>query len=103
LEDLEAKTLEYAIVEESLVDLKKEFCGGDDEIMKVAKLKKVKQGNRMMEEFVQEFRKAARGSGYEERSLVEKFKREMNETIRRKLMEVDRPYRSIKQWYEKVR
>ena len=42
LEDLEAEILEYAIVEESLVDLKKEFGGGDDEIIKVAKLKKVK-------------------------------------------------------------
>lgn len=56
----------------------------------------------MMEEFVQKFRKAARGSGYKERSLVEKFKRGMNETIRRKLMETERPPGSIEQWYEKV-
>ena len=42
MEDLEAEILEYAIVEESLADLKKEFGGGDDEIIKVAKLKKVK-------------------------------------------------------------
>ena len=56
----------------------------------------------MMEEFVQELRRAVRGSGYEERSLVEKFKRGMNETIRRKLTEAERPSRSIEQWYEKV-
>ena len=31
-----------------------------------------------MEEFVQEFRKTARGSRYEGRLLVEKFKRGMN-------------------------
>jgi len=42
LEDLEAEILEYAIVEESLADLKKEFGRGDDEIIKMAKLKKVK-------------------------------------------------------------
>ena len=39
-----------------------------------------------MEEFVQEFRRAARESRYEERSLIEEFKREMNGAIRRKLM-----------------
>ncbi len=33
---------------------------------------------------------------------MEKFKRGMNETIRRKLMEAERPSRSIEQWYEKV-
>ena len=42
LEDLEAEILEYALVEESLADLKKEFGRGDDEIIKMAKLKKVK-------------------------------------------------------------
>jgi len=42
LEDLKAETLEYTTVEEFLADLKKEFGGGDDEMMKVAKLKKVK-------------------------------------------------------------
>ena len=53
-----------------------------------------------MEEFIQEFRRAARGSGYEERPLVEEFKREMNGAIRRKLIEAERPPLSIEQWYE---
>jgi len=35
-----------------LADLKKEFGGGDDETMKVAELKKIKQGNKIIEEFV---------------------------------------------------
>ena len=34
-----------------------------------------------MEEFIQEFRRASRGSKYEGRLLVEKFKREMNRTV----------------------
>ena len=38
-------------------------------------LKKVKQGSRTMKKFVQKFR---RDSGYEERSLINEFKREMN-------------------------
>jgi len=44
-----------------------------------------------MEEFIQEFKRVARGSGYEGRPLVEKFKREMNGRIRRKLMEAENP------------
>jgi len=53
-----------------------------------------------MEEFIQEFRRAARGSRYKRRLLIEEFKREMNRMIRRKLMEAERPPTSIEQWYE---
>ena len=37
----------------------------------------------------------ARGSRYEERVLVEEFKRGMNRVIRRKLIETERPLTSI--------
>ncbi len=60
--------------ESFLSDLKQEFSGGDDEMMKVAELKKIEQGSRTMEEFVQKFRRAARESGYKRRPLVEEFK-----------------------------
>jgi len=50
-----------------------------------------------MKKFVQEFKRAARGSGYERRLLIKEFKRGMNEMIRRKLMEVERPPMSIEQ------
>jgi len=46
-----------------LVDFKKEFDKEDDKIMKMAELKKVEQGSKTMEEFVQTFRRVARGSG----------------------------------------
>ena len=39
----------------------------------------------------------ARGSRYEERPLMEEFKRGMNRVIRRKLMEAERPPTSIEQ------
>jgi len=55
-----------------------------------------------MEEFVQEFKRAARGSGYEGRPLVEEFKRGMNGGIRRKLMEVENPLTSIENWYRRA-
>ena len=40
-----------------------------------------------MKEFIQEFKRAARGSGYEERLLIEELKRSMNEMIQQKLIE----------------
>ena len=55
-----------------------------------------------MEEFVQEFKQAVRGSGYEGRPLVEEFKRDMNGGIRRKLMESESPPTSIEQWYQRA-
>ena len=58
--------------------MRKEFGGGEEESVKVAELRKLEQGGRTMEEFVQEFKRAARGSGYEGRPLIEEFKREMS-------------------------
>ena len=87
-------------MEKLLLELKKKFSRGDKESVKVAKLKKVEQKERTMEKFIQEFRRAARESRYQERALAEEFKREMNRVIRRKLMKVERPLVSIKQWYE---
>jgi len=60
-------------------------------------LKKLEQEGRIMKKFVQEFKRVARGSGYKGRLLIKKFKRGMNEMIRRKLMEAERPLTSIKQ------
>ena len=55
-----------------------------------------------MEEFIQEFKRAVRGSGDKGRPLVEEFKREMNRAIRRKLMEAENQPGSIEQWYKRV-
>jgi len=57
-----------------LLELKKEFRGIDKELVKVVELKKVEQIGRTIEEFVQEFRKVVRGSGYQRR-VLEEFKR----------------------------
>ena len=89
MEKLEAVELEYETAEEFLTSLKKEFGGGEEESVKAAELRKLEQGGRTMEEFVQEFKRAAKESGYKGRHLVEEFKRGMNRAIRRKLMEVE--------------
>jgi len=74
MEDLESKNLVFATVENFFTDLKQEFGKGDDETMKIAKIKKIEQGSKMMKEFVQKFRRIMKESGYEERLLMEKFK-----------------------------
>jgi len=102
MEELETEKMEYKTVEEFLTALKKKFGGGEEESVKIAKLRKLEQEGRMMEEFMQEFKRAARGSRYKRRPLVEEFKRGINRGIRRKLMEVENPLAFIKQWYRKA-
>jgi len=55
-----------------------------------------------MEEYVQEFKRAVRDSGYEERPLIEELKRGMNGGIQRKLIEAENPPTSIEQWYRRT-
>ena len=74
LEDLEERLLEYETVGEFLANIRKEFGEGDEKSVKVAKLKKVEQKNKMMEEFIQEFQRAARRSRYKGRLLMKEFK-----------------------------
>jgi len=102
LEELETGEIEFESIGEFLAEVRREFGGGDEESVKVAELKKIEQGGRTMEEFVQDFKRTARESGYEERPLVEEFKRGMNGGIRRKLMEAENPPTSIEQWYRRA-
>ena len=102
MEKLESGEIEYETAEEFFTNLRKEFGGGEEESVKAAELRKLEQGGRMMEEFVQEFKRAARGSGYKGRPLIEEFKRGMNGGIRRKLMEAENPPASIEQWYRRA-
>ena len=95
MEDLEKGELEYKSVGKFLAAIKKEFGEGEEELVKVAELKRLEQRGRMMKEFVQEFKRAARESRYKGKPLIEEFKREMNRIIRRKLIETEMPLTSI--------
>ena len=57
MEELEAGEVEYKSAGEFLAEIKKEFGGGDEELVKVAELKRIKQGSRNMEKFVQDFKR----------------------------------------------
>jgi len=78
MEEIKAGKVEYESTEEFLTSLKKEFGRGEEKSIKAAELRKMEQGGKTMEEFIQEFKRVARGSGYEGRSLVEEFKRGMS-------------------------
>ena len=102
MEELEAGEVEYELVEEFLTGLRKEFGRGEEESVKAAELRKMEQRGKSMEEFVQEFKRAVRGSGYERRPLVEEFKRGISGGIQRKLMEAENLPTSIEQWYRRA-
>ena len=74
MEELELGEMKYETAEEFLTILKREFRRGEEELMKAAELRKLEQGGKTMEEFVQEFKRAVRGSGYKGRPLMEEFK-----------------------------
>ena len=102
MEELEAGEIEYETVEEFLSSLKKEFGGGEENSVKMVELRKLEQGGRTIEEFVQELKRAARESGQEGRPLVEEFKRGINRVIRRRLTEFKNQPDSIEQWYRRA-
>jgi len=68
IEDLESGSLSYITVGEFLSDLKEEFGREDDEKIKV------EQDSKIIEKFVQEFRRVVRGSVYKGKLLIEEFK-----------------------------
>ena len=102
MDKLESGEVEYESAEEFLNSLKREFGGGEEELVKAAELRQLEQGGRTMEEFMQEFKRTARESGYEGRPLVEEFKQGMNGGIRRKLIEAENLPASIEQWYRRA-
>jgi len=102
MEGLEIGDIEFESAGEFLAEIRKEFGGGDEELVKVAELKKIKQGGRTMEEFVQDFKRTARGSGYKEYPLIKEFKQGMNGSIRRKLMEAENQLATIEHWFKRA-
>ena len=67
--------------------IRDDFRETSEEERKIEQLRTIKQGGRTCNEYVQEFKKVARGSGYKGRPLIEEFKRGLNGSIRRKLAE----------------
>jgi len=98
---LEIGALSFEIVGKFLEEIK-EFEEGENELRKVMELKKIEQGQQTIDEYIQMFKRVARGSRYKGRLLVKEFKREIDENIRRRLMEAKFPPKSINQWYKRA-
>jgi len=102
LDEITKGTLAVNTVEELFTKIRQEFGEFDKESRKVDKLRVLEQGSRTVDEYVQEFKRAARGSGYEGRALVEEFKRGLGRVIRRRLAEAETSPTTIEQWQERA-
>ena len=73
LENFETGVLEYKTAGKFLADLKRKFGEEkeEEEIVKVAELRKLEQGGKMMKEFVQDFERTIRESKYKRWPLME--------------------------------
>jgi len=89
-------------VEQLFSKIRNDFRETSEEERKIEQLRTIGQGNRTCDEYVQEFKKVARGSSYEGRPLIEEFKRGLNGTIRRKLAEAEEPLTTIGEWQERA-
>jgi len=102
LDEIMNGTLAVQTVEELSTKIRQEFGEFDEEGRKVDELRVLEQGEKTVDEYVQEFRRAARGSGYEGRALVEEFKKGLNGVVRRRLAEAELPPTTIMQWQKRV-
>jgi len=102
LDEIAKGTSVVQTVEQLFAKIRQEFGEFDEESRKVNELRVLEQGGKTVDEYVQEFRRAARGSDYEGKALVEEFKRGLNGVVRRRLAEAESPPTTIMQWQERA-
>jgi len=102
LDELAKRELEVELAEQLFTKIRNNFGETSEKERKIEQLRTIEQGERTCDEYVQEFKKVTRGSGYEGRPLIEEFKRGLNGSIRRKLTEVEEPLTTIGKWQERV-
>ena len=94
--------LEVESAEQLFAKIRNNFGETSEKERKTEQLRTIEQGGRTCDKYVQEFKKVARESGYEGRSLIKEFKQGLNGTIRRKLAEAEEPPTTIGEWQERV-
>jgi len=97
LDKLSKGESEVEMAEELFSKIRNKFVEMVEEERKVEQLRTIEQGRRMCNEYVQEFKKIARGSGYEGQPLIEEFKRGLSRGIKRKLAEAESSPCTIKE------
>jgi len=102
LDELAKGESEVESAEQLFMKIRNDFGEMLEEERKIEQLRTIEQAGRTCDEYVQEFKKVARESGYEGRSLIEEFKRGLNGAIRRKLAEAEEPPTTIGEWQERA-
>jgi len=74
LDELAKGELEVESVEQLFTKIRNDFGETLEEERKIEQLRTIEQGGRTCDKYMQEFKKVARESGYEGRSLIEEFK-----------------------------
>ena len=74
LDELAKGESEVESAEQLFAKIRNDFGETSEKERKIEQLRTIKQGGRTCDEYVQEFKKVARGSGYEGRPLIEEFK-----------------------------
>jgi len=93
---------EVELAEQLFTKIRDNFGETLEEERKIEQLRTTEQEGRTCNEYVQEFKKVARVSGYEGRPLIKEFKRGLNGSIRRKLAEVKELPATIGEWQERA-
>jgi len=102
LDELAKGESEVESAEQLFAKIRDNFGEILEEERKIEQLRTIEQGGRTCDEYVQEFKKIARESGYERRPLIEEFKRGLNGAIRRKLAEAEELPTTIGEWQERA-
>jgi len=95
LDELAKGESEVESAEQLFTKIRNDFGETSEEERKIEQLRTIKQGGRTCDKYVQEFKKVARGSGYERRSLIEEFKRGLSGAIKKKLIKAEEPPTTI--------
>jgi len=74
LDELAKRESEVESVEQLFTKIRNDFGEISEEERKIEQLRTIEQGGRTCDEYVQEFKKVARGSSYEGRPLIKEFK-----------------------------
>jgi len=93
---------EVEMVEQLFTKIRNDFGETLEEERKIKQLRTIEQGGRTCDEYVQEFKKVTRESGYERRPLIEEFKRGLNGAIQRKLAKAEEPPTTIGEWQKRA-
>jgi len=102
MDELSKGESEVETVEQLFSKIRNDFGETSEEERKIEQLRTIEQGERTCDEYVQEFKKVTRGSGYKGRPLIKEFKRGLNRTIRKKLTEAEEPPITIGEWQERA-